>query len=502
MPARQDVDKTGLVLEVERLAFSYGGEPFFSGLDFQLKPSEHAVIVGGSGSGKSTLIRLLAESKMPEISYKDSAKPTMVLQEGALLDHVSVLGNLQVVARHHRPNVSAHQISQVLEDLDIGAGLHRMSVGQLSGGQARRVAIARALLTHPQVMIFDEPDAGLDVVNLNNLAAVVNQLTTQGTACITVSHNPLYIARIATHVYRLVDGQLKLLKRWSIPADSDKVIRTRQTQLIDALGEAGKSVNTHNTAPRFRFKPLLIDWCKGLYELSRNLVQAPRSFTDSLRTLFYGTHLGFISGSLFFAMVGTMLGATTLAVVKLLADSSLTGIVSWFISPEKLVDLMGGRFALYLAPAIGAMLFVARSGSLTANWLGEIVRSKQLQALKLLDVPTHAYLINPMLIAMFVSSVATITLFAAAIWVGGVFAATQFFALIDPVSALQINQADIQQSEFIFKTLIYSTIITFTTTAFAIIQKRTSKDVNRHTTSAIVYSTMLVALAELLILLY
>ena len=72
-----------------------------------------------------------------------------------------------------------------------------------------------------------------------------------------------------------------------------------------------------------------------------------------------------------------MLGSTIIAVVQLLADK---GLVSMFLDPEDLIELMGGRYAVYLAPAIGGMLFAARSGSIVTNWLGEMVRAKQVRA--------------------------------------------------------------------------------------------------------------------------
>jgi len=60
--------------------------------------------------------------------------------------------------------------------------------------------------------LFDEPDAGLDIVNLRRLSAVVTKLSTQqNKACITVSHEPFYIAQVANKMYRMQEGKLKLL---------------------------------------------------------------------------------------------------------------------------------------------------------------------------------------------------------------------------------------------------------------------------------------------------
>ena len=425
----------------------------------------------------------------------------MVLQEGALLDYLNVLDNVKLVCRQNHISKQEHELLSLLASLNIDAGVAAQSIASLSGGQMRRVAVARALLLAPDIILFDEPDAGLDLVNLSNLADVISSLVASGKACLTISHNPIYIANTATKVFRLLDGKLSLLVDWGEVARDQHAALERQTQLQALLYESTAPAAVVKQAHPPVRNWLFIGWFKSIGANLIDMASWPRNVFDSAASFARVYWLASLSGILFFAIVGLMLGATTLAVVKLLSDLSLKGIISWFIAPEDLVDMMGGRFALYLAPAVGAMLFAARSGSLVANWLGELHRSKQIAGLKHLRVPVHSFLYTPSLLAMLLGGVTTILLFAAAIWSGGLLAASHFFALPDPLNTLAINQRDLDQSQFILKCAIYSGITALTTIAHATLSKQDSRDVNAHTTATIVYSTVLVAIAELSIIL-
>jgi ABC-type transporter Mla maintaining outer membrane lipid asymmetry permease subunit MlaE len=230
-------------------------------------------------------------------------------------------------------------------------------------------------------------------------------------------------------------------------------------------------------------------------------VHVPRSIKDELFIAGYGIYLSFITGIVFFALVGLMLGSTTIAVVRMLADNSLTGLVSMLVKPETLVNMMGGRYVLYLAPAIGGMLFAARSGSIMSNWLGEMVRGQQVRALNLLGVPSSQYLSAPSLIALFLSMFATVVWFTFCVWWGGIIATGQLFDISNPSEVMSISQYDVQHSLFWWKALIYSSVVALTVVALGLSPKKTAHQVNIHTTKTIIYSTLSIALAELVIIL-
>jgi len=222
---------TSTIVEIKDLKFGFGRHSrsnnlIFDGLSLSVSAGEHIAIVGDSGGGKSTLLKLIADGQQTAIK-RSSSSITMVMQEGALLDHLSIINNLRLVARYANETVGEERVKHALTQLNVDENLHDANVSRLSGGQRRRVAIARALLTEPQLMLFDEPDAGLDIANLNNLANAVTPLSAlSGKACITVSHNPFYLSQVANKVYRLQQGKLVLIADWpSLPESETQVKR-------------------------------------------------------------------------------------------------------------------------------------------------------------------------------------------------------------------------------------------------------------------------------------
>ncbi len=488
------------MLTLSNLDFAYGARPLFDGLNLEVAATEHVVIVGDSGGGKSTLLNLIADGGDRSINIKTGANSAMVLQEGALLDHLNVIENLKLVARYCELPISESKIVQTLKQLNIDEYLHKARVSQLSGGQVRRVAIARALLTNPDLVLFDEPDAGLDIVNLSTLADTVNVLSTEhGRACMTVSHNPFYIAQVANKVYRLQAGKLVLIADWPKLPSSQSELQSRQMSLQQQLSTVidpivGNVVSVKKTWP-------VVSWLTGSAKAALSLLHIPKSLRDELRIASYGVYLSFVTGVLFFALVGLMLGSTTIAVVRMLADHSLTGLVSMFVKPETLINLMGGRYVLYLAPAIGGMLFAARSGSIMANWLGEMVRGKQHRALSLLNVPPAQYLAAPSVFALFISMFATIVWFTFCVWLGGVIATTQLFDIPNADEVMSLSRYEIQRSFFWWKAILYSGLVAVTVVGLGLSPKKTAHQLNIHTTKTIIYSTLCIAFAELVIIL-
>jgi ABC-type transporter Mla maintaining outer membrane lipid asymmetry ATPase subunit MlaF/ABC-type transporter Mla maintaining outer membrane lipid asymmetry permease subunit MlaE len=500
------------MLSISGLDFGYGSSLLFDGLELNLAAGEHVVIVGDSGGGKSTLLSLIADGGRSAIKLANSATSGMVLQEGALLDHLNVVDNLKLVSRYAKSPLSDSEISQILAQLNIDKGLHTARISQLSGGQVRRVSIARALITDPDLVLFDEPDAGLDIVNLSSLAATINVLTVeQGKACMTVSHNPFYIAQVANKVYRLQAGKLVLIADWpELPAGVDE-LQSRQLMLQQQLSVVKDALPVASKEPSAPKKPSapaklkrdwpVLSWLTGSAKALASLIHLPKSVKDELSIAGYGIYLSFITGIVFFALVGLMLGSTTIAVVRMLADHSLTGLVGMFVKPETLVNMMGGRYVLYLAPAIGSMLFAARSGSIMSNWLGEMVRGQQVRALNLLGVPSSQYLSAPSMVALFVSMFATVVWFTFCVWWGGILATGQLFDIPHPSAVMSVSQFDLQHSLFWWKALIYSSVVALTVVALGLSPKKTAHQVNIHTTKTIIYSTLTIALAELVIIL-
>ena len=167
-------------IEFRDVHLSFDDKKILNGVSFTVRKGETKVILGRSGGGKSTIIRLILGLLKPdsgqvfvqgeEITHHSEVdmmsvrqKIGMVFQEGALFDSLSVYDN--VAYRLYEQNVDPEEIEQevrrMLRFVDLEDAIDKMPI-ELSGGMRRRVGIARALIGDPQIVLFDEPTAGLD----------------------------------------------------------------------------------------------------------------------------------------------------------------------------------------------------------------------------------------------------------------------------------------------------------------------------------------------------
>ncbi len=178
--AVDNVERVVPAIEFRDVHLSFEDKKILNGISFTVKRGETKVILGRSGGGKSTTIRLILGLLKPDSGQilidgeditnyseiemmKVRAKIGMVFQEGALFDSLSVYDN--VAYRLHEQGVSEEEVERevrrMLKFVDLEDAIDKMPA-ELSGGMRRRVGIARALVGDPQIVMFDEPTAGLD----------------------------------------------------------------------------------------------------------------------------------------------------------------------------------------------------------------------------------------------------------------------------------------------------------------------------------------------------
>jgi phospholipid/cholesterol/gamma-HCH transport system ATP-binding protein len=178
--AVDNIERVVPAIEFRDVVLSFDEATILDGISFTVRRGETKVILGRSGGGKSTTIRLIlgllkpdsgqilidgedithySENEMMEVRKKVG----MVFQEGALFDSLSVYDN--VAYRLHEQGVSdqevENEVRRMLRFVDLEDAIDKMP-DELSGGMRRRVGIARALVGDPQIVLFDEPTAGLD----------------------------------------------------------------------------------------------------------------------------------------------------------------------------------------------------------------------------------------------------------------------------------------------------------------------------------------------------
>ena len=172
------------MLAADSLTFSYNRRPLLDRITFTVDPGECLVLAGPNGSGKSTLLSLLAGVLKPQAgSVRADGRIGYVPQGTALFEDVTVRDNLRFFAGLAKTSVP--------EALPFGIGeFAGKKVSALSGGMAKRVSIACALLGDPEILLFDEPSAGLDLTVRDEMAALIAQLKAAGKTVVYVGHEP------------------------------------------------------------------------------------------------------------------------------------------------------------------------------------------------------------------------------------------------------------------------------------------------------------------------
>ncbi len=488
------------LLRLRGLRYAANGRTLFDGVDLTVRPGECVVILGHSGCGKSTLFDLITgevrgyRGKI-ELDRRDAA---LLTQDGALLDHLSVIGNLRLIRRFNRRRATVKP-EALLSELNVDPSLHRRAVTTLSGGERRRVAIARALVRRPKLVLFDEPDTGLDVNNIREIGRAVRDLVqAEGCGVVIATHNPWFAALVATRVYTLHGGALTQIQDWpeAVELDDAAGIAERRDDLEAELDRLIAEYPSGRARRRWLALPIF-ELFRGFLPFVSSLPPISRSPWDYLKVFAKTVHLDLITGALFFLLVGGMLGATTIAVIKALTMQSLTGILKYLLKPEIILRLINGSYVVYLAPAVAAILFVARSGSIITGWLGTLSLGRQLRALRGLGVNPNRYLRSPVIWALVLGYLVTVLVFGVGMWYGSVFTAQILYDVEDAAGMLRFPQYMITVSKLPWKVALYSVYIAYTVTALGMAPKSSSEQVAVHTTKAIIYTTIAVALTEL-----
>jgi phospholipid/cholesterol/gamma-HCH transport system ATP-binding protein len=210
----------------------FDGNEVLRGVSLAVHRGETMVIMGGSGSGKTVTLRLMAGLIRPtsgrvhvfgeriDTLSEEALLPIRrrmgyVFQGAALFDSLTVLENVAYPLREHTSLGEAEIRERVLHFLSLvglGAEILGLLPSELSGGMRKRVGIARALAPEPEVLLFDEPTAGLDPTNSRMVADLIVQL--RGGVCdtaVVVTHDLELTRTVADRVAILIDGRFAAL---------------------------------------------------------------------------------------------------------------------------------------------------------------------------------------------------------------------------------------------------------------------------------------------------
>jgi ABC-type Mn2+/Zn2+ transport system ATPase subunit len=208
-------DKGVELMACEHMSCSYGGAPVIEGVDLTIRQGEFVGIVGPSGSGKTTLLRAMLGSVKPvhgSVTRQAGLRLAYVPQvETVDWNFPVTVGEVVGMSRPQRlmrPKAARSELSlieDVLERLGLG-GLLQRHIRELSGGQQQRVFLARALIQKPDMLILDEPTAGVDVRTRHEVLHVLADLNESpphgdGIAIVLTTHD---LNGLASHLPRLV----------------------------------------------------------------------------------------------------------------------------------------------------------------------------------------------------------------------------------------------------------------------------------------------------------
>jgi phospholipid/cholesterol/gamma-HCH transport system ATP-binding protein len=216
------------LVEIRDIQFGYGDRTILSELRMDFPRGKLIAVMGGSGSGKTTILRLIGgqiraqrgsiKVNGQEISELDTQglyairrKMGMLFQHGALFTDLNVFDNVAFPMREHTSLSETMIRDLVLLKLQ-AVGLRNaasLMPAEISGGMARRVALARAVALDPELIMYDEPFAGLDPISMGVAANLIRNLNDAlGSTSILVSHDVHETFAIADYVYFLSKGKI------------------------------------------------------------------------------------------------------------------------------------------------------------------------------------------------------------------------------------------------------------------------------------------------------
>ena len=203
--------------------------PALSGVDLEIAPGEFTVVMGPSGSGKSTLLNIIGCLDRPtsgtyqfngvEVGDRDfdklaslrNEKIGFIFQSFNLIPVLNVIENIEfpcLMRKKKEPVAELRaRVLQLAEDVGLGPYL-KHKPDELSGGQRQRVAIARALITHPELVLADEPTANLDSKTSTQIIDLMERLNREkGVTFLFSTHDPRVMNRAKRVVY-IADGKI------------------------------------------------------------------------------------------------------------------------------------------------------------------------------------------------------------------------------------------------------------------------------------------------------
>ncbi|MBC7398486.1 MAG: ATP-binding cassette domain-containing protein [Mucilaginibacter sp.] len=224
------IDYNNAVITIKGLEKSFDDYDVLRGIDLQLFQGENLVVLGRSGTGKSVLIKIISGlletdrgtievlgQDINRISDKELQELRIRIgfsfQNSALYDSMTVRKNLEFPLVRNRKGITKHEIDEAVESVLDAVGLSQtinQMPSELSGGQRKRIGIARTLILNPEIMLYDEPTAGLDPITCIEINELINEVQQKyKTSSIIITHDLTCAKQTGDRIAMLLDGQFQ-----------------------------------------------------------------------------------------------------------------------------------------------------------------------------------------------------------------------------------------------------------------------------------------------------
>ena len=228
MHISDNISKDEKVIVIKGLYKSFGENHVLRGVDLDLYRRENVVVLGRSGTGKSVLIKIIAGLLKPDEGHvsvlgKDvenlsgeqlrqlRLKLGFSFQNSALYDSMTVRENLEFPLVQNFSQLRRSEINKAVEEVIEAVGLSQtinQMPAELSGGQRKRIGVARTLILRPEIMLYDEPTAGLDPITCIEINNLINEVQQRyHTSSIIITHDLTCAKSTGDRVAMLLDGK-------------------------------------------------------------------------------------------------------------------------------------------------------------------------------------------------------------------------------------------------------------------------------------------------------
>ena len=212
------------MLKIENLHVSYGGIKALRGISLEVPDGKIVTLIGANGAGKSTTLRTisgLVKADSGSITYNDQellGKPiNKVLEAGIaqapegrrVFANLTVLENLKIGAylRSDKDGIE-RDLKWVYELFPRLEERKKQAAGTLSGGEQQMLAMGRALMSHPKLLMMDEPSMGLSPILVQEIFSIIQEINKSGTTVLLVEQNAHMALSIANRAYVLETGKI------------------------------------------------------------------------------------------------------------------------------------------------------------------------------------------------------------------------------------------------------------------------------------------------------